>query len=76
MELKRIWQQQKNGRFHPSWILIVVALTLLIAGIVWVPAWIVPRIEREPQRLPSLSPTNPKAIMVLGTQPTFLTRFS
>lgn len=76
MELKRIWQQQKNGKFHPTWILIVVALTMLVAGIVWIPAWIVPHIDRKPERLPSLSPTSHKVIMVLGPQTTFLTRFS
>lgn len=70
MELKRMLQKQKNGKFHPSWIVIVVALTLLIAGIVWVPAWIVPRIDGKPDRVPYLSPTSPKVIMVMTTAST------
>lgn len=68
MELKRIGQHQKNGKFHPPWILIGVALTLVIAGIVWIPAWMVPQIDRKHDRLPSLSPTSPKVIMVMHPQ--------
>ena len=64
MELKRFLQQQKNGKFHPSWILIVVALTMIIAGIVWIPAWILPRVDGKPDRVPYLTPTNAKVIMV------------
>lgn len=67
MEIKRMLQKQKNGKFHPSWIVIVVALTLLIAGVVWIPAWIVPRLDSKPERLPYLSPTSPKVIMVINT---------
>lgn len=69
MELKRIWQQQKNGKFHPTWILIVVALTVIIAGIVWIPAWIMPRIDSKPDRMPYLSPTSAKVIMVQERTP-------
>lgn len=69
MELKRLLQQQKNGKFHPSWILIVVALTLIIAGIVWIPAWMLPRIDTKPDRVPYLSPTSAKVIMVRVNTP-------
>lgn len=64
MELKRFFQQQKKGKFHPSWILLVVALTVIIAGIVWIPAWLVPRVDGKPDRLPYLMPTSAKIIMV------------
>lgn len=64
MELKRFFQQQKNGKFHPSWILVVVTLTVIIAGIVWIPAWIVSHIDGKPDHLPYLTPTSAKVIMV------------
>lgn len=69
MELKRLLQQQKNGKFHPSWILIVVALTLIIAGIVWITAWMVPRIDTKPDRVPYLSPSSAKVLMVRVNTP-------
>lgn len=68
MELKHVLRQQKHSKFHPSWILVVVALTLLIAGTVWLPAWLVPHLDRKPDRPPSLSPTTAKVIMVSSPQ--------
>lgn len=64
MELKRFFQQQTKGKFHPSWILVVVALTVIIAGIVWIPAWLTPRLEGKPDHIPYLTPTSAKVIMV------------
>lgn len=64
MELKQFFQQQKKGKFHPSWILVVVALTVIIAGIVWLPAWLTPRLDHKPVKIPYLTPTSAKVIMV------------
>lgn len=64
MELKQFLQQQKKGKFHPSWILIVVALTVIIAGIVWLPAWLTSRLDRKPDKVPYLTPTSAKVILV------------
>lgn len=64
MELKQLFQQQKKGKFHPSWILVVVAVTLIIAAIVWLPAWLAPRLDGKPDQMPYLTPTSTKAIMV------------
>lgn len=64
MDFKQFFQQQKKGKFHPSWILIVVALTLSIAAIVWLPAWLAPRFDEKPDQIPYLTPTSAKAIMV------------
>jgi len=32
---------KQTGRFHPSWILLVVLATLVVAGVVWIPAELV-----------------------------------
>lgn len=74
MELRHVLRHQKDSKFHPSWILIVVALTLLIAGIVWIPAWLVSHLDRKSDRLPSLSPTTAKVIMVSIPQAVVLPR--
>lgn len=49
----RNWlQSQKHTRgFHPSWILLVVAATLVVAGLVWIPASLVAKTEYD--RLPA-----------------------
>lgn len=67
MRVKQIFGQNKNNNFHPSWILIIVALTILIGGVVWVIAELVPGWEGQPERLPSLTPTGPKIIMVANS---------
>ena len=43
--------QKQTGKFHPSWILLVVAATIIIAGIVWIPAQLVAKAEYR--RLPA-----------------------
>jgi thiosulfate dehydrogenase len=45
----RTWIQglKRTGRFHPSWILLVVLTTLVVAGIVWIPAKLVTKTEQE-----------------------------
>lgn len=68
--LKRFVASQKPmGRFHPIWIVLAAALTLIVAGIVLVPALIVPKVEIK---TPSLSPSTPKVILVRHLKPTHL----
>ncbi len=43
--------QKQTRKFHPSWILLVVATTIIIAGIVWIPAALVAKTEYR--RLPA-----------------------
>ena len=42
---------KQTGRFHPTWILLVVLTTLVVAGIVWIPAELVSK--TEPDRPPA-----------------------
>ncbi len=59
---KRFVASQKHtGRFHPIWIVLAAAVTVIVAGIVWIPAWVVPKVELQ---TPSLSPSTPKVILV------------
>lgn len=71
--LKRFYIDQKqSGRFHPIWIVFVVAITLILASIVWIPAEVVPKIEPAMHNSPSriqpsgtpLFPHAPKRIFV------------
>jgi len=39
--------QKQTQTFHPSWILLVVAATLIIAGIIWVPAEVISKAEHD-----------------------------
>lgn len=42
------WKNQKRpGGFHPSWILLVVAATLVVAGIIWILAELVSKMEYD-----------------------------
>lgn len=41
---------KQTGRFHPSWILLVVLTTVVVAAIVWIPAELVSK--TEPDRSP------------------------
>lgn len=43
--------QKQTRRFHPSWILLVVVTTLVVAGIVWIPAKFASKAEYD--RLPA-----------------------
>jgi len=36
-----IQNQKQTRRFHPSWILLVVVATIVVAGIIWIPAAVV-----------------------------------
>ncbi|MDP3584852.1 MAG: c-type cytochrome [Thiobacillus sp.] len=38
---------KQTGRFHPSWILLVVLTTLVVAGIVWIPTQMVSKTQPE-----------------------------
>lgn len=54
----RTWmhERKQNGRFHPLWILLVVLATLVVAGIVWIPAELVSKTEPEhPPAAPAVS---------------------
>lgn len=64
MELKQLFGQNKNHKFHPSWIAIIVVFTVLVGSTVWVIAWLVPDLGGKTDLSPSLSPTGPKIIMV------------
>lgn len=70
MELKQLFRQQKNDKFHPSWILIIVALTILIGSVVWIIAWLVPYLDGKPDHSPSSSPSGPKVILVSNSRST------
>lgn len=63
MELKHLFRQQKNNKFHPSWILTLVALSALIGGIIWSVSWLVSYMDRTSDRMPGLTPGH-KVIMV------------
>ena len=67
MEFKQFFQQKKRGKFHPTWILVGVALATLIAAIVWLPAWLAPRVDGKPDQMPYLTPASAKVIMVNTT---------
>ncbi|MBW8371889.1 MAG: c-type cytochrome [Thiobacillus sp.] len=62
-------ENQKHTRaFHPSWILLVVATTIIIAGIVWIPAALVSKAEYD--RLPSAAlPASEKTSAPTGEIP-------
>lgn len=66
MQLKQFFGKNKDNSFHPSWILIIVALTILIGSIVWIIAIIAPNGFSQPEQLPSLSPTGSKTILVMN----------
>ncbi|MHB1186998.1 MAG: c-type cytochrome [Thiobacillus sp.] len=47
--LKNWFESQKQTRkFHPSWIVLVVTLTLVVAGIVWIPTSLVLKAKYHP----------------------------
>lgn len=68
MQLKRYFGQDKDNSFHPSWILIIVALTILIGSVVWIVALIVPTGGSQSEQLPSFSPSGPKTILVANSE--------
>ena len=64
--LKRFYIERQSGKFHPIWIVFVVAVTLILASIVWIPAEVVPKIEpamhtNPPRIQPSVTPIFPHA---------------
>lgn len=65
--LKRFYiDQRQSGKFHPIWIVLVVAVTIILASIVWIPAEVVPKVEpilhNNPSRIqPSVTPLLPHA---------------
>lgn len=70
--LKRFYIERRTGKFHPIWIVFVVAVTIILASIVWIPAEVVPRIEPVLHDTPShiqpsdapFYPARPKRIRV------------
>lgn len=67
MQLKRLFGKHKDNSFHLSWILIIVALTILIGSLVWIIATIAPNGFNQPEQLPLLSPTGPRTILVANS---------
>lgn len=67
MQLRQFFGKHKDNSFHPSWILIVVALTILIGSVVWIIATIVPTEDSQNEQ-PSLSPFEPKTILVANAR--------
>ena len=67
MQLKRFFGEHKDNSFHPSWILIIVALTILIGSVVWIIATLAPNGFNQQEQLPSLSPTGARTILVVNT---------
>lgn len=69
MQLKRYFGHHKDNSFHPSWIIIIVALTILIGSVVWIVAMIVPTGDGgQSEQLPSFSPSGPKTILVANSE--------
>lgn len=64
MELRDIFRQQKNNKFHPSWIVTLIALSILVGGIVWTISWLVGYMDRTSDRMPGMTPDAHKVIMV------------
>lgn len=52
MRIGKWIDNQKQTRFHPTWILAVVLATALVAAIIWIPAELVAR-KAEYERLPT-----------------------
>jgi heme/copper-type cytochrome/quinol oxidase subunit 2 len=42
-----VQNQKQTRRFHPSWILLVVVVTVIVAGIIWIFAALVTRAEQD-----------------------------
>lgn len=42
-----IQNQKQTRRFHPFWILLAVVVTIIVAGIIWIPAALVTRAEQD-----------------------------
>ncbi len=61
----RFYENQKQtSKFHPIWIVLVATITLVIAGIVWIPALVVPRIEPITPHSPLMVPPVSKVLLV------------
>lgn len=56
--------RNNDDKCHPAWMVVVLAISIVIAALVWMPGWMVPNLNYKPDRLPSLSPTNTKIILV------------
>ena len=69
--LRNWFENQKHTRtFHPSWILLVVAATLIIAGIVWIPAEWISKAEYEHLPAANAVPAPGKNAAQTGAAPT------
>lgn len=44
-----VQNQKQTRKFHPSWILLVVVVTGIVAGIIWIVAELVTRAEQDHQ---------------------------
>lgn len=56
-----IQNQKRTRRFHPSWILLVAVVTIVVAGIIWIAAELVAKVEQRDRpsatELPALGKT-------------------
>ncbi len=53
--LKQFLNSQKQTRkFHPIWIVLVAVTTMIVAGVIWIPAAVVPKVE-PPAPHPAIS---------------------
>ena len=66
--MRQFFGKYKDNSFHPSWILIIVALTILIGSVVWIVATLVPIEDNQSERLPSFSPSGAKTILVANSE--------
>lgn len=64
MQLRHLFGEYKNNSFQPSWMLIIVAFTILIGSLVWIIALLVSGGDDQSERPPSFSPTGPRIILV------------
>lgn len=66
MELNSKLRPQKNNdeKYHPVWMVVILALSIVVATLVWVPGWVGSKSNYMPDRLPSLSPASTKIILV------------
>lgn len=66
-----IQNQKRTRRFHPSWILLVVVVTIVVAGIIWIAAELVAKVEQRDRppttELPAPGKTAVPAEEVLAT---------
>ena len=65
----KLHSQNNAEKYHPLWMVVVLALSIVIATLIWMPdARIGTIYNNKMDRLPSLSPTSTKIILVEAVQ--------